>query len=140
MVRKNAIFSSDLDLSEVYRPEIFLNALKQKSARETKVPVDSLHIKCSFSSPSESISARLKNLTLEGCSRSGNSLCDQKGESEYEDIPNLFIYYTAQKDQDFTIPFYIDSNRSTLLSLLPMKVEGGVAKKIMAGAAVVLKN
>ena len=38
------------------------------------------------------------------------------------------------------IPFYTDSSRSVLLSLLPMKAEGGVAKKIIAGAAIILKN
>ena len=83
MVRNDSILNSELDLSEVYRPEIFLNAFKQKVARETKVPVDSLSIKCSFSSPN-GLSCRLKNLVLEGCSRSGNSLVDQKGDSEYE--------------------------------------------------------
>ena len=122
MVRKNTILSSELDLSEVYHPEIFLNALKQKVARETKVPVDSLSIKCSFSNPGQ-LSAKLRNLTLEGCSHSGNSICDQKGDSEYEEIPNLFIYYAEDKEKNsqFNIPFYVDSNRGVLLSLLPMK-------------------
>lgn len=44
------------------------------------MPVDSLSIKCSFSNPSGEITAKLKNLILEGCSRAGNAVADSKGD------------------------------------------------------------
>lgn len=49
MAQRKQILSSKLDLAEVYRPEIFFNALKQKVARDKKIPVDKLQIKCTFS-------------------------------------------------------------------------------------------
>jgi dynein heavy chain 2, cytosolic len=61
------LLQEELDLSEVYRPEIFLNALKQRVGRQQKVPVNQLKIKSSFSKPS-SASVKIKNLILQGCS------------------------------------------------------------------------
>lgn len=78
MAQKNQILNTNLDLAEVYRPEIFFNALKQKSARDRKIPVDRLKIKCSFSQKSGEISAQLKNLVLEGCSITGGTIIDAK--------------------------------------------------------------
>lgn len=43
-------------------------------------------------------------------------------------------------EKEYTIPFYTDSSRSVLLGLLPIKVEGGIDKKIIAGAALIVKS
>lgn len=54
----------------------------------------------------------------------------------------LYVYYTqAEKSEDlYTIPFYTDNSRGSLLALLPIKAEGGVSKKIIAGAAFMIKS
>jgi dynein heavy chain 2 len=72
-----------LDLSEVYRPEIFLNALKQRIGREKKIPVNQLKIKSSFSKPSE-ICVKIKSLILQGCSYSKDAIIETRHDEEYE--------------------------------------------------------
>lgn len=104
--------------------------------------MDGLSIKCSFSNPPGEISARLRNLILEGCSRLGESLVDSKEDREYEEVPVLYVYYTQQERSEavYTIPFYSDNSRGNLLAMLPIKAEGGPSKKIIAGAALMIKS
>jgi hypothetical protein len=65
----------------------------------------------------------LKNLVLEGCSRSGEKLVDSKGDNEYEEVPVLHIYYNQHEknDETYMIPFYTENTRSNLLAMLPIK-------------------
>ena len=139
---RGKILSDQLDLSEVYRPEIFFNALKQKVGREKKIPVNELKIKCSFSSQRDEISVKIKNLILQGCSFVGNMITDAKTDNEYEQISVLQIFYDKkEKDAgEYEIPFYTDPNRGTLLSMLPVKVQGSMERKIIASAAIMLKD
>lgn len=83
LTENGKLLGEELDLSEVYRPEIFLNALKQRIGRETKIPVNQLKIKSSFSKPAE-ISVKIKNLILQGCSLSRDAITETKHDQEYE--------------------------------------------------------
>ena len=67
LAESGKLLQEELDLSEVYRPEIFLNALKQRVGRQHKIPVNQLRIKSSFSKPSGTC-VKIKNLILQGCS------------------------------------------------------------------------
>ena len=142
MTEKGRILNEQLDLSEVYRPEIFFNALKQKVGREKKIPVNELKIKCSFNSPGNEICVKIKNLIIQGSSYSGNTIVDARSDSEYEEISVLYVFYNQKpKDsEEYEIPFYTDFSRATLLSMLPVKSEGSISKKIIASAAIMLKD
>jgi dynein heavy chain 2, cytosolic len=82
LTQSQQLLGQELDLSEVYRPEIFLNALKQRIGREKKIPVNQLKIKSSFSKPSE-MCVKIKNLILQGCSFAQNSIIETKHDHEY---------------------------------------------------------
>ena len=66
--------------------------MKQRIGRERKVPVNQLKIKSSFSKPSEA-SIKIKNLILQGCSFSKDSIVETKHDDEYEEIPVFYIYF-----------------------------------------------
>jgi len=68
------LFSQPVSLSDFLRPDVFLNALRQQTARALKVPIDSLHLVASFepqllADPSTSpLPVTVQELILEGCS------------------------------------------------------------------------
>jgi dynein heavy chain 2 len=70
----NAIFQQPVVLSDFLRPDVFLNALRQQSARALRAPIDSLHLVASFepqllADPSSSpLPVTIQDLILEGCS------------------------------------------------------------------------
>jgi dynein heavy chain 2 len=47
--RDRDIFSQTIPLSDLFRPDTFLNALRQQTARETKQPMDMLVLNTSWS-------------------------------------------------------------------------------------------
>jgi dynein heavy chain 2 len=68
------LFAQPVTLSDFLRPDVFLNALRQQTARALKVPIDSLHLVASFepqllADPSTSpLPVTVQDLILEGCS------------------------------------------------------------------------
>jgi len=72
-VSEKGAFTSSVQLSDFLRPDVFLNALRQESARKLNLPIDSLHLVASFQAqllgdPSTSpMPVTVENLLLEGC-------------------------------------------------------------------------
>ena len=54
----------------------------------------------------------------------------------------LQIFYDKRERDsgEYEIPFYTDTSRGTLLSMLPVKADGNVERKIIASAAIMLKD
>lgn len=73
-LRSPNLFAQPVTLSDFLRPDVFLNALRQQTARLLKVPIDGLHLVASFepsllSDPSSSpLPVTVQDLILEGCS------------------------------------------------------------------------
>lgn len=73
-LRSGNIFGQPVTLSDFLRPDVFLNALRQQTARQLKVPIDGLHLVASFephllSDPATSpLPVQIQDLILEGCS------------------------------------------------------------------------
>merc|ERR1719263_2268754 len=73
-VESNRILDKPVALSDFLRPDVFLNALRQQTARKLQVSIDSLHLAASFepqllSDPSTSpLPVTVQDLILEGCS------------------------------------------------------------------------
>merc|ERR1719359_1216447 len=67
------MFYEPIILSEFLRPDVFLNALRQQTARSLRVSIDSLHLAASFepqllSDPTTSpLPVTVQELILEGC-------------------------------------------------------------------------
>lgn len=76
-------FEQVLDLSELFRPDVFFNSLRQHSAREAKVSMDNLKLVCSFSGPMRGVSLNVKitGFQLEGCGFDGTKLTECQEDS-----------------------------------------------------------
>lgn len=79
---------------------------------------------------------------MQGCSLSRQSLAAPRSDSEYEDVPLLYLYYNEKTPdpKDFLLPFYTDMSRETLLAMLPMRTEISHEQHILASAALLLRE
>ena len=78
------IFSQTINLSDLFHPDTFLNALRQHTARETKQPMDTLILNASWSGDvkhGKNVSIKISGLQLEGCSFDGGRLCESTPDS-----------------------------------------------------------
>lgn len=78
------IFSQTVNLSDLFRPDTFLNALRQQTARATKQPMDTLVLSASWSGEvkhGKNISIKITGLQLEGCSFDGGRLSESAPDS-----------------------------------------------------------
>ena len=70
-MKDNKVFTSRLSLGDFLYPEVYLNALRQKTCRHLDLPLDKLELYVEFSGGSESAFSdyclNLKGLILQGC-------------------------------------------------------------------------
>ena len=54
----------------------------------------------------------------------------------------FFIYFDQKVSSsgEYSLPFYTDMTRSTLLSMIPVRSEGSSEKLVLASAALLLKD
>ena len=77
--RDRDIYSQTINLSELFRADTFLNALRQQTARETKQPMDTLVLSTAWSGDvkqGKNVSIKISGLQLEGCSFDGGRLSE----------------------------------------------------------------
>lgn len=80
-VQSGGLLKSPVNLSDLFHPETFLNAFRQRSARLYKVAIDELKIVSSFEASKlgkEGV-IQLEGLYLQGCAFDGIRLADIKG-------------------------------------------------------------
>ena len=84
LTRDRELFSQTINLSDLFRPDTFLNAFRQQTARETKQPMDTLVLNTSWSGEvkhSKNNSIKISGLQLEGCSFDGGRLNESAPDS-----------------------------------------------------------
>jgi dynein heavy chain 2, cytosolic len=77
--RDRDIFAQTINLSELFRADTFLNALRQQTARETKQPMDTLVLNTAWSGDvkhGKNVTIKISGLQLEGCSFDGGRLSE----------------------------------------------------------------
>ena len=47
-INNATLLADGLDLGDLFHPEVFMNACKQRSSRQMKIPIDQLKMVCSF--------------------------------------------------------------------------------------------
>lgn len=82
-VQQGALLKSPVLLSDLIHPETFLNAFRQRSARQFKVAIDELKLVSSFENGKldKSASIQLEGLYLQGCAFDGVKLADIRGQA-----------------------------------------------------------
>lgn len=142
-------FEQVLDLSELFRPDVFFNSIRQHSAREAKVSMDSLKLVCSFSGPLRGVVLNVKvtGFQLEGCGFDGSKLseCEENSPSVIS-LPPCYIGW-IQKDASMpyderkviSLPVYFNNTREKLVTKLDVPCDGDHKKWLQMGAAIIMK-
>jgi dynein heavy chain 2 len=110
-IKDQDIFSQTINLSDLFRSDTFLNALRQQTARATKQPMDTLILNTSWSGDikhGKNISIKITGLQLEGCSFEGGRLCESAPDSpSVTAIPACSIAWIPQVKFLIVIVFFL---------------------------------
>uniref|UniRef100_A0A8C5PSW1 Dynein cytoplasmic 2 heavy chain 1 n=1 Tax=Leptobrachium leishanense TaxID=445787 RepID=A0A8C5PSW1_9ANUR len=96
---KQALLSDNLDLSELFHPDTFLNALRQETAREMNCSMDNLKFVASWKGKirDAKLQVKISGLQLEGCSFDGNSLSENQHDSpSVSVVPSCYMAWISQ--------------------------------------------
>ncbi|TPP62125.1 Cytoplasmic dynein 2 heavy chain 1 [Fasciola gigantica] len=149
--------SPALDLADLFRPSTFLNAVRQQTARQMDVPIDSLKLaslwpdgmRGSSETQTKSITIRVTNLKLEGALFESGHLTPSHPESpSLTHLPDICLMWIPKFLPDFvnseesiSVPVYLDSARDCLVTNLRIPCAVGTQDRwIQAGTALLLSS
>ncbi|KAG2456324.1 DYHC2 protein, partial [Polypterus senegalus] len=147
---KQTLLSDTLDLSELFHPDTFLNALRQDTARTMACSMDNL--KCIASWKGKITEAKLQvkigGLQLEGCSFDGNRLSESQHDSpSVSAVPPCYMAWISQDARGpyspgdcISLPLYSSAERLRVVSNVDVPCGGNTEHWIQCGAALFLKQ
>ncbi|CAF4415162.1 unnamed protein product, partial [Rotaria sp. Silwood2] len=149
-IKDQDIFSQTINLSDLFRPDTFLNALRQQTARATKQPMDTLVLNTSWSGElkhGKNISIKITGLQLEGCLFDGGRLSESAPDSpSVNAFPACYIAWiprdNAQQEtrEIISLPVYFSADRDKIVTRLNVPCGSDKDKWLQCGAALFLKN
>uniref|UniRef100_A0A8C5YQN7 Cytoplasmic dynein 2 heavy chain 1 n=1 Tax=Marmota marmota marmota TaxID=9994 RepID=A0A8C5YQN7_MARMA len=147
---KQILLSDTLDLSELFHPDTFLNALRQETARAMGHSVDSLKFVASWKGRLQEAKLQIKinGLLLEGCSFDGNRLSENQHDSpSVSSVLPCFMGWIPQgaygpysPDECISLPVYTSAERDRVVTNIDVPCGGNQDQWIQCGAALFLKN
>lgn len=151
MAFQGSLLSSPLDLKDLFRPETFLNALRQQAAREARVSMDTLKLVSCFDPRllnRAPLPVTLDGLMLQGAVYESNQLGEANGDTpELVPLPPACIAFVPAADPEpypgdsaFDSPVYFGLDREKLLMQLSLPTRAGATPWVLAGAAVFLSG
>lgn len=87
-------FEQELDISELFRPDVFFNSLRQHAAREAKISMDGLKLVSNFGGSMRNVGLNVKisGLQLEGCNFDGSKLTEcQENSPSVISLPPCYV-------------------------------------------------
>ena len=140
-----SLLDEPLDLSEVFRPLTFLNALRQLTARKAQCPMDALTLVTAWQA------ARVNSphvivchgLLLQGAELQGTTLIEANSDAtEIVQVPPLALGYSPHKqdlaNDQLQVPLYHDTTREQLLVEIALPIKEDADIWILAGVALFL--
>jgi dynein heavy chain 2 len=142
----DTVLNSNINLSEFLHPEAFLSALRQKTARKNKIPIDQMLINCDFEAnpyKGEIIFAKITGLFLQGSDFDGSRLIEITGnKSEILSLPTLNIFWkklnSEQNSGTMDIPVYENIFREHFICKFKIPISGKLDDTILKGIAICL--
>ncbi|XP_075905861.1 cytoplasmic dynein 2 heavy chain 1 [Nelusetta ayraudi] len=148
---RQALLSDTLDLSELFHPDTFLNALRQETARSMACSMDGLVFVSSWRSPISQAKLQVKvgGLQLEGCSFDGVHLCENQHDSpSVSAVPTCYMAWVTQNsaagvtgsDENIWLPLYTSAERLKVVTHICLPCGPNPNQWIQTGAALFLKQ
>jgi len=141
-------------LSDFLRPDVFLNALRQQTARALKISIDSLHLVSSFEphlldGSSAPLPVSVQNLILEGCVFDTKHMVLSEGQRNsplVSVLPPLTIAWmcrdttpqraisTAKSQAGVSMPIYVGLSREQLIGEVVLNTDSKQQRILNAAA------
>ncbi|KAM4699205.1 cytoplasmic dynein 2 heavy chain 1 [Discoglossus pictus] len=147
---KQTLLSDTLDLSELFHPDTFLNALRQETARAMNCSMDSLKFVASWKGRIQEakLQVKISGLHLEGCSFDGHRLSENQHDSpSVSMVPSCYMAWIPQQsigtyspDECISLPVYTSAERDRVVTNVDVPCGGNQNKWIQCGAALFLKT
>ncbi|KAK4472017.1 hypothetical protein MN116_005393, partial [Schistosoma mekongi] len=148
-----------LDLGNLFHPATFLNALRQQTARQLSVPIDTLKLSCQWLEPNDhssilsknndkhSLLIRVTNLKLEGANFRNGQLCqNSSNDPSLIQLPDVLLKWIPKDEEDplneynsIDLPIYLNNTREHLVTFIRVPCSSGSQNQwIQAGTALLL--
>ncbi|XP_071990308.1 cytoplasmic dynein 2 heavy chain 1 isoform X1 [Engystomops pustulosus] len=147
---KQTLLSDTLDLSELFHPDTFLNALRQETARTMNCSMDNLRFVASWKGRihDAKLQVKISGLQLEGCCFDGNHLSENQHDSpSVSVVPPCYMAWISQQstgiyspDECISLPVYTSAERDRVVTNIDLPCGGNQNHWIQCGAALFLKN
>eukprot|EP00051_Salpingoeca_urceolata_P021875 m.349048 g.349048 ORF g.349048 m.349048 type:complete len:4259 (-) comp19881_c0_seq4:199-12975(-) len=147
---RGGLLDRPLDLGELFRPAVFLNALRQQTARVSNCSLDSLVFECSWRSTGVTgalVQVTLDNLFLEGCTFDGARLSETlRDSSSIAAAPPCVVAWiektasTAARKNQLSLPLYETLQREKTVTELNVPCSSEQDRWIQSGASFFLKG
>lgn len=134
LISEKSLLSSELNLSDLFKPETFLNAYRIIIGAELKLPIEELEMKVSFKRDQAGDRClKLAGLFVQGGKIEGGTLSglSKDDKREFSMIPNCYLTYVkseGEKAEDegmLDVPVYNDFTRERLITILNLPIDGG---------------
>lgn len=122
--QQKQLLNGSLNLSNLFHPETFLSALRQRAARQLKTAVDDLKLVSSFDQSKIQNGANLEGMWLQGCELNGGYLSDSRQSTELSPVPSCYVAWIKKADPEphggaiISVPVYLGLDREKLLCTL----------------------
>nr|CAB3240329.1 cytoplasmic dynein 2 heavy chain 1-like [Phallusia mammillata] len=148
--RGSLLGSEDLNLADLFHPSTFLNAVRQKTARESHVSMDELKFVCSWKGTvsASKVTVKIGNLQLEGCSFDGTRLSENQRDSPtVSAVPSCYVAWVRKdspgpysSSETISLPVYTSSTRESIVTCLDVPCGGNHNTWVQCGAAMLLQQ
>jgi len=156
-VASSRMLDQGVTLSDFLRPDVFLNALRQQTARTLRVSIDSLHLVATFDSglmgsAMSPLPVHVQSLILEGCAFDSHKMVLSEGQRNsplVSVLPQLTIAWmdrathpervvsSARGAATVSMPIYVGLSREQLVGEVVLQTENS-RQRILNGAALFL--
>lgn len=145
-IQQKQLLERPVNLSDLFHPETFLNALRQRSARKLKLAIDELKLVSAFETnkvPRDNC-IQVEGLWLQGCDFDGKRMNDSSSTQELIQLPICYMGWISQRDPEpymdsvVSTPIYHSLDRETLLCTINVLNNGEESTRIIGGTAMFL--
>ena len=147
---KAALLDGATRLSDLFTPKVFLNALRQQTARTTNQPIDALKLVGAFKRTllptgiDDGLVVCVSGLLLQGCGFAGDVLSPLQADSpSVIALPDAYFCYIGKQEMEpypdaqggLAVPLYYSANREQLVCEVRMPCKGQLDRWVLTGAA-----
>lgn len=148
LINAGKLLRAPLNLGELLRPRVFINALRQQTARETKKPIDAMKLTAAFdSSLLTGMKVQVDGLRIQGATFKGGSLGALQADSpSTQELPSVWFSFIKEDEPEpygsstLLVPLYYAASREEFIAEIKVPLSGDSEQAILNGVGIFLTD